>query len=625
MLKALPSILCLFLCLSISAQTTILDFETPETTTNFQYFGSSLDGTVNMTIANPDMSGINTSAMVSEHIRPANSETFAGAFAAPAPAAEIDFTTDNQACMKVWLPVAGDVRLKLEASTNGGENWLASQVISETETWVEVCFQANQPSLEGPFQAATGFSYASVVVFFNFGEVTDTDHTYYMDDLIVSTSAGDTDGDVTFSVDMNDYAGAFTTPYVAGSFNSFSPDANPMQDTDGDGVWETTIADIPFGAHEYKIQLDQWAQQEIFNGGELCTITSPDGQFVNRRLVVSADATIPTHCFNSCFACGDAVTITIELGQGAVAPDVNGFFIAGGGNFGNPGDNPLSDDDMDGVWTIELERQRGFSSFYTFTNGACPDYSCKENIAGQSCSNPNAFDDRFMDPVMQDTTIATCFAICSESATDCGVMVEPANITFAVDMNDYMDAFTVPHVSGMFNNWSGDANPLVDADGNGIYATTIQLNPGDYEFKFTLDNWMAEEIFQEGDPCTVTSPDGQFTNRILTVTEDELVCFEFNTCTSCTLTSTDDLEVDLNLFSLAPTIATDQTTLYFAQEMNNEKTVQLYSITGNLLREVVINASASEHQLSVSDLSGGLYFVTVRTANKIATRKLIKQ
>lgn len=625
MLKILPSILCLCLCLSISAQTTILDFETPETSTNFQYFASTLDGTLNMNIANPDMSGINTSATVAEHIRPANSQVFAGAFSNPVPGTPVDFTTDNQACMKVWMPVAGDVRLKLEGSTNGGNNWITSQIVNETETWVEVCFSASQPSLEDPFTAASGFTYGTVVVFFNFGVTTDEDNTFYFDDLTTSTSMADMDADITFSVDMNDFEGNFTTPFVAGTFNDFSANANPMQDDDGDGVWETTIADIPFGTYDYKIQLDEWAQQEMFTGGEVCTVTDPSGQFINRRLVVSADEAIPTHCYNSCYACGDAVTITIQLGQGAFAPDVNGFFIAGGGNFGNPGDNPLSDDDGDGIWTIDLERQRGFSSFYTFTNGACPDYSCKEAIAGQTCSNPANFDDRLMGPISQDTVIATCFGMCTEAADDCGMAVDPVDVTFQVDMNDYTEPFGTVYVSGSMNNFSGEANPMADADGDGIYTTTIALVPNDYVYKFTIDNWFVQEEFTDGDPCTITDPSGPFINRALTVTEAAEVCFVFNTCTACETTGTNNLEVDLNLFSLTPTITNDQATLNFSVDNSEEKAVQVYSITGQLISEVVINANTTEHNLSVSSLSGGLYFVTVRTENKIATRKLIKQ
>ena len=38
----------------------------------------------------------------------------------------------------------------------------------------------------------------------------------------------------------------------------------------------------------------------------------------------------------------------------------------------------------------------GFSSYYIFTNGACGDYSCKEQLAGLPCSNPDNYNDRYV-------------------------------------------------------------------------------------------------------------------------------------------------------------------------------------------------------------------------------------
>lgn len=73
----------------------------------------------------------------------------------------------------------------------------------------------------------------------------------------------------------------------------------------------------------------------------------------------------------------------------------------------------MTDSDGDGVFSIQVERQRGYSTFYDFANGNCPDYSCKENLAGQSCAVPTNFNDRWLPPVQQDTTINTCFASCA--------------------------------------------------------------------------------------------------------------------------------------------------------------------------------------------------------------------
>ena len=106
-----------------------------------------------------------------------------------------------------------------------------------------------------------------------------------------------------------------------------------------------------------------------------------------------------------------------------------------------------------------------------------------------------------------------------------------SNVEFSVDMNEYDGAFTQVNLSGSLNGWSGDANPLADENGDGIWTGIVPLVAGDYEYKFTLDNWAVQEEFAEGASCTKTT-DG-FTNRIITVGADAAVCFKWNTCDAC--------------------------------------------------------------------------------------------
>lgn len=520
----------LFLTTLVFSQTVILDFEDPATSTDYQYFGSTLDGTAISPVANPDMSGINTSANVMMHEKPDGSEVWAGAFPNPAQTTALDFITATQLCVDVWSDNTGTVSLKLENSTTGGADWIQTGDITEAGKWTQVCLNVADASFEDPFAPAAGHVYGTVVIFFDFGNP-GTGATYYFDNLITQ-GMGASEGDVTFSVDMNDYSDPFTTVYVSGTMNNWSGDANPLEDADGDGVWTGTIADIPVGTQEFKFTLDNWTAQEQFTGGETCVITDPSGQFTNRRLTVTGDAALDTYCFNSCYACGDAVRITVNVGTSHIAVDPAGMFIAGGGNFGNPGDNALKDDDGDGVWSMTFERQMGFESFYTLTNGACPDWSCKENIAGQDCADPNNFNDRHMGPLDSDITINTCFAICQDD-TDCSGAGGPGDITFQIDMNGVSDPFTTVYISGTMNGWSGDANPLDDSDGDGIWEGTLNLQAGTYEYKVTYDNWTGQENFEDGEPCTITDPSGQFVNRALEVDGDATVCFPWNSCDSC--------------------------------------------------------------------------------------------
>ena len=92
---------------------------------------------------------------------------------------------------------------------------------------------------------------------------------------------------VTFSVDMNTYAGSQTAPYtvnINGTFNGWNGTSDPMSDADGDGVWDVTLSLNSGTSIEYKFTVNGWSDQENFAGGEPCTVSS--GGFTNRFLAV---------------------------------------------------------------------------------------------------------------------------------------------------------------------------------------------------------------------------------------------------------------------------------------------------------------------------------------------------
>jgi hypothetical protein len=423
----------------------VLDFETPEFTTNFQYFGSTLDGTLNQNIANPNPSGINTSGNVAQFVKPAVAEVWAGAFSNPAPTTPVDLTTNTKIKVKVHMDHIGSLSLKLENSSNGGSNWITTVANTLVNQWEELEFDANLPSIEPPNAPASGFTYGTVVLFFDFGTPgTGTDVTSYFDDICVEGSGGPQIRTVNFQVDMNSYTSNFDQVYLSGTFNNWSGDGNPLSDDNADGIWEGSLT-VPVGAYEYKVTLDNWAAQEAFIGSEECTVTDPSGQFVNRRLLVTVDEDVPEFCFNSCYACGDEVKINFRLGMGSVTPNPDGVWLAGGGNFDVPGGKyRMSDDDLDGIYELLVPRQKGFQSYFTFTNGPCADYSCKEDLTGLSCANPDNFNDRLLLAVQSDTTYATCFGLCTNNA-EC--VPESAN-----DLNNDISSFDIkgnPTLTGL--------------------------------------------------------------------------------------------------------------------------------------------------------------------------------
>jgi len=109
------------------------------------------------------------------------------------------------------------------------------------------------------------------------------------------------DPNITFKVDMADYAGTIATGvFLNGSFNNWCGNCTPMTNTSG-SIWEVTVP-LTAGPIQYKFSIDGWNDQEFFVGGEPCVDTIADG-FFNRYYVVSADATLPAVCFGSCEVC----------------------------------------------------------------------------------------------------------------------------------------------------------------------------------------------------------------------------------------------------------------------------------------------------------------------------------
>ena len=203
--------------------------------------------------------------------------------------------------------------------------------------------------------------------------------------------------------------------------------------------------------------LDGWHEAELYSGGTPDLIGLEVGLLVPGENVLAVEvhnnnisssdftarpflflgATTPNLTFEpppSWFQAlepeGYDVTFNVNMANETVSPE--GVFLAGGGNFGFPGDFPMSDDDGDGVWSITVQLPHGFTGHYTFTNGACQDWSCKENIAGQDCADPQNWNDRLLVNVTSSVVVNTCFGQCTNDGT-CGENLgctDPAAVNF---------------------------------------------------------------------------------------------------------------------------------------------------------------------------------------------------
>ncbi len=102
-------------------------------------------------------------------------------------------------------------------------------------------------------------------------------------------------------------------------------------------------------------------------------------------------------------------------------------------------------------------------------------------------------------------------------------------VTFRVDMNNVSSTFSVPEVNGTFNNWCGNCWPMQDPDGDGVWEKQVTMLEGNYELKFSADNWSISESLDPAWACT--NGNAQYTNRTLVVDENRVICPQWGACT----------------------------------------------------------------------------------------------
>lgn len=146
-----------------------LNFESETLSYSFTAFGN-VSAAV---IANPDPSGINTSANVARQTKAVGAETWGGAFIQlPDP---IDFSTMTTMQFKAWSPKSGiNVLLKLENATNGNTFHEVQVVNTKANEWELLTFDMSAIDKTK--------TYHKVVIFFDFG-VNGDGSEYFYDDI----------------------------------------------------------------------------------------------------------------------------------------------------------------------------------------------------------------------------------------------------------------------------------------------------------------------------------------------------------------------------------------------------------------------------------------------------------
>jgi hypothetical protein len=470
---------------------------------------------------------------------------------------------------------------------------------------------------------------------------------------------------ITFRVNMSNYTGSLANGvFVNGSFNGWCGTCNPLTNA-GNGVWQATLP-IPVGNIDYKFTVNGWADQEFFAGGEPCTITIIDGAntYINRSYAVTGDATLPAVCFESCDACTSPPPAQL-IGTWKLKADAGSLAVGPGQGLGNWWTNDLAavttraclfDDSvkfeangtmthfMDGsTW---LEGWQGATpeacgtpvaphvgGAYTFTysageltiNGAGGHLGLAKAYNGNEMGQPGAVlpTSRTYQIAFSNNDNVMTVDIAIAGAGWWRFVYEKTQIiqaptpmvTFKVDMNNY--AGTTPtnvSVFGNFNGWNSNANPMTDANTDGIWETTLPIAAGPIEYKFFINNSNVEEQFVGGEPCTITFIDvDTFVNRFYTVTGDidlGAVCFE--SCVACISGINEQAGVT---FTLMPNPAQTSFSIVSTEVITE---IELVDLSGKSVRKV----TGTTH-VNVADLVQGMYTVIVRSENGTSTSRVI--
>jgi len=149
---------------SINAQYIYNDFDANQ---NETFLG---DPNIPTVVANPDISGINTSAGVAEWLRAAGSQW---THVYTIVEGTIDFSTGTTFQLKVYSPIACEVLFKLEASSNPAISTEVMGNVTTPNAWQLITYD---------FTGAASGTYDKVVIFFDFA--TTTENTFYFDDVI---------------------------------------------------------------------------------------------------------------------------------------------------------------------------------------------------------------------------------------------------------------------------------------------------------------------------------------------------------------------------------------------------------------------------------------------------------
>lgn len=414
---------------------------------------------------------------------------------------------------------------------------------------------------------------------------------------------------------------------AAGFGPNWTPTAtgNELSDADGDGIWEITFS-VPPGVYNYKFVNgdDGWEN-----------VPSACANSGNRRLIVDAVPVTRQFCFEKCeneCTVEVNVDVTFQVNMVGLAVSTDGMIMAGSfGSSGYPNWNgsadgiKMEDPDGDGIWTKTLTLKNGTYN-YKFLNGVngWENVPCACSVAGNR--------EFVVPPSAAPVTVPPVFIKDCDNTFNGNIA---AAVTFRVDMSSESLGPGGLFLAGSLQAqpWTKNVDKLSDANGDDIYEITLDVAPGEHEYKFYNGDYTqgsptgGDDQFAEGQGYNFNDNGcgclgGGFNNRLLNVVSGPPVTLPVYVYNSCQVTSaTHDLSTAANI-RIYPNPASRNAYLEFEGAQSGEHSVLIVNQFGQTVRTYE-SFAGQQLQIQKGNLVPGLYFVTLRNAKgESATLKL---
>ena len=324
-------------------------------------------------------------------------------------------------------------------------------------------------------------------------------------------------------------------------------------------------------------------------------------------------------CEDSSCVYGYNVTFQLDLRNvtsiSYVAPEINGMFNSWCGDCAQ-----LEDLNNDSIWEITILIDSGSYEYkYSADN-----FTVEENLfSGDSCTVSNfGFTNRIIH-VSQDTVLAP---VCWELCDDCNSGPTSYNVTFKLDMSEYIGPpFSTPEVNGTFNNWCGSCWAMEDLDGDNIWEFTALLAAGDtIEYKFSADNWNIQEELDSSLSCITIAydpgaPNGWgYANRTRVIDSETIldpVCWK--ECVGC-LGQTPVTNLQATSFSIYPNPSNGVFVIESQEEINE---ITVFNTIGKVVLK--LENPKLKNSIDLSSLENSIYYVSIKQNSHTITKKII--